>query len=75
MRELRISDKNEITELAVQTLSRTCPYIVDFYGCLVREVTGCDGWFCCYCTKLLGRAVDVYGANGHINGAHIQEGV
>ena len=44
MRELRISDKNEITELAVQTLSRTCPYIVDFYGCLVREVMAASDW-------------------------------
>lgn len=43
LRELRISDKNEITELAVQTLSRTCPYIVDFYGCLVREG---ELWMC-----------------------------
>ena len=39
MRELRASEKNDIVELAVTMQTGVCPYIVGFYGCLIRDVS------------------------------------
>lgn len=39
MRELRASDKMDIVELAVTMQTGVCPYIVGFYGCLIRDVS------------------------------------
>ena len=40
--ELRINDKDNIVELAVVMGTGTCPDIVEYYGCLIREVSS-DG--------------------------------
>ena len=39
MRELRVNDKQDVVELAMTMKSGVCPYIVDFYGCLIRDVS------------------------------------
>ena len=39
VRELRTSDKSDIVELAVIMKTGVCPFIVVFYGCLVRDVS------------------------------------
>ena len=42
MKDLRVSDKSsggEILELAVVMKAKECPFIVQFYGCLVRDVS------------------------------------
>ena len=39
--ELRGTDKRDIIELAVVMQSGRCPYIVEFYGCLIRDVCMC----------------------------------
>ena len=39
MRELRASEKMDIVELAVTMQAGVCPYIVGFYGCLIRDVS------------------------------------
>ena len=36
--ELRVNDKDNIVELAVVMGTVTCPDIVEYYGCLIREV-------------------------------------
>ena len=36
--ELRVNDKDNIVELAVVMGTGTCPDIVEYYGCLIREV-------------------------------------
>ena len=41
MRELRINDRSDIVELAVIMKTGVCPFIVVFYGCLVRDVSEC----------------------------------
>ena len=38
MPELRVNDKDNIVELAVVMGKGTCPDIVEYYGCLIREV-------------------------------------
>ena len=40
IRELRGTDKKDIIELAIVMQSGNCPYIVCFYGCLIRDVSG-----------------------------------
>ena len=40
-----MNDKDNIVELAVVMGTGTCPDIVEYYGCLIREVrrlTNCD---------------------------------
>ena len=39
MRELRATDKSDIVELAVTMQTGVCPFIVGFYGCLIRDVS------------------------------------
>ena len=39
MRDLRASEKSDIVELAVTMQVGVCPYIVGFYGCLIRDVS------------------------------------
>lgn len=39
MRELRASEKMDIVELAVTMQTGVCPFIVGFYGCLIRDVS------------------------------------
>lgn len=39
MRDLRASEKSDIVELAVTMQTGVCPYIVGFYGCLIRDVS------------------------------------
>lgn len=43
VRELRINDRSDIVELAVIMKTGVCPFIVVFYGCLVRDG---DVWIC-----------------------------
>ena len=38
VRDLRATEKHEIIELAVIMKMGKCPYIVEFYGCLIRDV-------------------------------------
>ena len=38
--ELRVNQKDNIVELAVVMGTGTCPDIVEYYGCLIREVYG-----------------------------------
>ena len=42
MRELRASEKDDIVELAVTMQTGVCPYIVGFYGCLIRDVSNIE---------------------------------
>ena len=45
VRELRASDKTDIVELAVVMQTGKCPFIVEFFGCLIRDVSVCMcGW-------------------------------
>lgn len=37
--ELRVNDKDNIVELSVVMGTGTCPDIVEYYGCLIREVS------------------------------------
>ena len=39
VRELRASDKTDIVELAVVMQAGKCPFIVEFFGCLIRDVS------------------------------------
>lgn len=41
--ELRVNDKDNIVELSVVMGTGTCPHIVEYYGCLIREG---DVWIC-----------------------------
>jgi len=43
VRELRASDKTDIVELAVVMQTGKCPFIVEFFGCLIRDG---DVWIC-----------------------------
>lgn len=43
VRDLRATEKHEIIELAVIMKMGKCPYIVEFYGCLIRDG---DVWIC-----------------------------
>ena len=44
MRELRASEKMDIVELAVTMQTGVCPFIVGFYGCLIRDVSFLGSW-------------------------------
>ena len=44
MRELRATEKSDIVELAVTMQTGVCPYIVGFYGCLIRDVSPYIVW-------------------------------
>ena len=39
MKDLKMTDRNEIMELAVVMQANRCPHIVGFYGCLQRDVS------------------------------------
>ena len=41
MRDLHSTEKSGIVELAMIMKSGVCPYIVEFYGCLIRDVCVC----------------------------------
>ena len=58
MRELRINDRSDIVELAVIMKTGVCPFIVVFYGCLVRDVSECT-----MIVQGLAKYMDVWGFN------------
>ena len=39
MRDLHATEKSGIVELALIMQTGVCPYIVEFYGCLIRDVS------------------------------------
>ena len=40
LRDLRQTEKKEIMEIAIVMKAGHFPYIVEFYGCLIRDVSG-----------------------------------